>query len=66
MIKIKNNYVNGAKIIGVQYAESQKNNKNYLIVEIDAVSADQKKVFIEVDGMTEFNALIGDIRTQMQ
>ena len=65
MIQIKNQWINGNKVVSLQYAESEKNNKNYLIVLLD-VSVKENKLFIEVQNESEFTAIVQQVKNQMQ
>lgn len=66
MIQIKNQWINGNKIVSLSYAESEKNNKNYLIVLLDVSSKENNKIFIEVQNENEFTAVLQQIKNQMQ
>jgi hypothetical protein len=63
MIQIKNQWINGNKI-SLSYAESEKNNKNYLIVLLD--TKENNKIFIEVQNESEFTAVLQQVKNQMQ
>jgi hypothetical protein len=56
MIQIKN--------VSLSYAESEKNNKNYLIVLLD--TKENNKIFIEVQNESEFTAVLQQVKNQMQ
>jgi|LakMenE18May11ns_1017448.scaffolds.fasta_scaffold8395590_1 hypothetical protein len=64
MIQIKNQWINGNKIVCLSYAESEKNNKNYLIVLLD--TKENNKIFIEVQNENEFTAVLQQVKNQMQ
>lgn len=64
MIQIKNQWINGNKIVSLSYAESEKNNKNYLIVLLD--TKENNKIFIEVQNENEFTAVLQQIKNQLQ
>ena len=66
LVKIKDTFVNKSKIQMVSYATSQKNAKNYLIIEMDSINPEQTKKFIEVSGIEEFNSIIDIIKTEFQ
>ena len=66
MIQIKNQWINGNKIVSISYAESEKNNKNYLIVLLDVSQKENNKIFIEVQNDSEFTAVLQQIKNQMQ
>ena len=66
MIQIKNQWINGNKIVSISYAESEKNNKNYLIVLLDVSQKENNKIFIEVQNESEFTAVLQQVKNQMQ
>lgn len=66
MIQIKNQWINGNKIVSLSFAESEKNNKCYLIVLLDVSSKENNKIFIEVQNENEFTAVLQQIKNQMQ
>lgn len=66
IIKIKNNYLLSTKILLISYATSAKNNKNYLIIEVDATNKEQSKIFIEIADENEFQQILSDIANQMK
>jgi len=65
MIQVKNQWINGNKIVSLQYAQSEKNNKNYMIIVLDVISK-ENKIFIEVQTENEFTAILQQIKNQMQ
>lgn len=65
MIKIKNKYLNLNKILSLEYATSEKNNKNYCIISIDSVNVENAKIFMEVTDQDEFNAIINEVKNQI-
>ena len=65
MIKIKNQYLNSNKVISLEYAVSNKNNKNYIIVNLDTINIENCKIFIEVTGEQEFNQIVEQVKTQI-
>jgi len=65
MIQVKNQWLNGNKIVSVQFAQSEKNNKNYMIIVLDVISK-ENKIFIEVQTESEFTAILQQIKNQMQ
>jgi hypothetical protein len=66
MIQIKNQWINGNKIVSISYAESEKNNKNYLIVLLDVLQKENNKIFIEVQNDSEFTAVLQQVKNQLQ
>ncbi len=66
MIQIKNQWINGNKIVSISYAESEKNNKNYLIVLLDVSQKENNKIFIEVQNDSEFTAVLQQVKNQLQ
>lgn len=65
MIQVKNQWINGNKIVSLQFAQSEKNNKNYMIIVLDVISK-ENKIFIEVQTESEFTAILQQIKNQMQ
>lgn len=65
MIKIKNKYLNINKVISLEFATSEKNNKFYVIVFIDT-PMEINKIFIEITGEDEFNFIIDEVKKQMK
>ena len=63
MIQVKNQWINDNKIVSLSYAESEKNNKNYLIVLLD--TKENNKIFIEVQNESEFMAIMQQIKNQL-
>jgi hypothetical protein len=63
MIQVKNQWVNGNKIVSLSYAESEKNNKNYLILLLD--TKENNKIFIEVQNESEFMAIMQQVKNQL-
>lgn len=66
LIKVKNNFIATSRILMIHFANSQKNGKNYLIVEVDAENEKQKNIFIEVIDENEFNFLMTEISSQLK
>ena len=66
MIQVKNQWINTNKIISISFAESEKNNKCYLIVLIDILTKENNKIFIEVANENEFTAILQQVKNQMQ
>lgn len=66
MIQIKNQWINGNKIVSLSFAESEKNNKCYLIVLLDVSNKENNKIFIEVQNENEYNAVLQQVKNQMQ
>jgi len=66
MIKIKNKYLNLNKILSLEYATSEKNNKNYCIINIDSVNIENAKIFMEVTNQDEFNQIINEVKNQIK
>ena len=64
LIKIKNQFFNSDKVLKLNYAVSEKNQKNYLIVELDTTKP-QSKEFIEVTDSLEFDAIIQSVSNQL-
>ena len=65
MIKIKNNYLNSNKVISLEYAVSDKNNKNYIIINVDTINLENCKIFIEVTGEPEFTQIVEQVKNQI-
>ena len=65
MIKIKNKYLNSNKVISLEFATSDKNNKNYLIINVDTINLENCKIFIEVTGEPEFTQIVEQVKNQM-
>lgn len=65
MIQIKNQYVNHAKMMTVQFATNKANDKSWLIVTMDAQSKELSKLFIEITGESEYLAIIEQIKNQL-
>lgn len=65
LITVKNNNVPASKVLNLSYAQSAKNNKNYLIIEVDSLNPQQSKIFIEVNDEAEFKNLLVDIGKQL-
>jgi hypothetical protein len=65
MIQVKSQWINGNKIVSLQFAQSEKNNKNYMIIVLDVISK-ENKIFIEVQTESEFTAILQQIKNQMQ
>lgn len=65
MIKIKNKYLNSNKVISLEFATSDKNNKNYIIVNLDTINMENCKIFIEVTGEQEFNQIVEQVKNQI-
>ena len=65
MIEIKNEFVNKLKLISLSYATSQKNNKNYLIIELDVIDRNNNKKFIEVLNEEEYKKIIETVKNQL-
>jgi hypothetical protein len=65
MIKIKNKYLNSNKVISLEYATSDKNNKNYLIINVDTINLENCKIFIEVTGEPEFIQIVEQVKNQI-
>lgn len=65
MIKIKNKYLNLNKVLSLEYATSEKNGKNYCIINIDSVNIENAKIFMEVTNQDEFNAIINEVKNQI-
>ena len=65
MIQVKNQWINSNKIVSLQFAQSEKNNKNYMIIVLDVISK-ENKIFIEVQTESEFTAILQQIKNQMQ
>lgn len=65
MIKIKNKHLNSNKVISLEYAVSEKNNKHYCIINIDSVNIESAKIFIEVRNEDEFNQIINEVKNQL-
>lgn len=63
MIQVKNQWINGNKIVSLSYAESEKNNKNYLILLLD--TKENNKIFIEVQNESEFMAIMQQVKNQL-
>ena len=66
MIQIKNQWINGNKIVSLSFAESEKNSKCYLIVLLDVSNKENNKIFIEVQNENEFTAILQLVKNQMQ
>ncbi len=66
LVKIKETFVNKSKIQMVSFATSEKNKKNYLIIEMDSLNSEQTKKFIEVSGIEEFNFIINQLKADFQ
>jgi hypothetical protein len=66
MIQVKNQWINGNKIVSLSFAESEKNNKNYLIILLDVSVKENNKIFIEVQNENEFMAIMQQVKNQMQ
>lgn len=66
MIKIKNKYLNSNKVISLEFATSDKNGKNYLIINLDTVNLENCKMFIEVTGEPEFLQIVEQVKQQMK
>lgn len=66
LIQIKSNNVPKEKILNLSFAQSNKNNKNYLIVEVDSLNPQQSKIFVEVVDEAEFKNLLTEIAKQLQ
>jgi len=65
MIKIKNKYLNSNKVISLEFATSDKNNKNYIIVNLDTINLENCKIFIEVTNEQEFNQIVEQVKNQI-
>jgi len=65
MIKIKNKYLNSNKVISLEFATSDKNNKNYIIINVDTINLENCKIFIEVTGEQEFKEIVEQIKNQI-
>ena len=65
MIKIKNKYLNSNKVISLEYAVSDKNNKHYIIVNVDTINLENCKMFIEVTGEPEFIQIVEQVKNQL-
>jgi hypothetical protein len=65
MIKIKNKYLNSNKVISLEFATSDKNNKNYIIINVDTVNLENCKIFIEVTGEQEFKEIVEQVKNQI-
>jgi len=65
MIKIKNKFLNLNKVLSLEYATSEKNGKNYLIINVDSVNVENAKIFIEVTNQDEFNQIINEVKNQI-
>ena len=65
MIKIKNKYLNSNKVISLEFATSDKNNKNYIIINVDTINLENCKIFIEVTGEPEFIQIVEQVKNQM-
>lgn len=65
MIKIKNKYLNLNKVLSLEYAVSEKNNKNYCIISIDSINIENAKIFMEVTNQDEFNEIINQVKNQI-
>ena len=66
MLEIKNEFLNKLKLISLSYATSQKNNKNYLIIELDVMDRANNKKFIEVANEEEYKEIINNVKNQLQ
>ena len=66
MIEIKNEFLNRLKVVGLSYAVSSKNNKHYLIVELDVLNKEANKKFIEVKDEEEYKQIINNVKSQLQ
>jgi len=66
LINIKRNNVPKEKILNLSYAVSEKNNKHYLIIEIDSINPSQAKIFVEIADEAEFKLILLDISKQLQ
>lgn len=65
MIKIKNKYLNSNKVISLEFATSDKNNKNYIIINVDTINLENCKIFIEVTNEQEFNQIVEQVKNQI-
>lgn len=65
MIEIKNEFLNRLKLIGLSYAVSSKNNKHYLIIELDVIDRANNKKFIEVTNEEEYKEIINSVKNQL-
>jgi hypothetical protein len=65
MIKIKNKFLNPNKVLSLEYATSEKNNKNYCIINIDSINIENAKIFMEVTNQDEFNQIINEVKNQI-
>ena len=64
LINIKNQYFNSEKVLKFNFATSDKNGKNYLIVELDTMRP-QTKDFVEVKDEAEFKTIMQLISNQL-
>lgn len=65
MIEIKNEFLNKLKLISLNYALSSKNNKHYLIIELDVIDRANNKKFIELENEQEYKDIINNVKNQL-